>query len=135
MGDRRQPVRRRSGADAVVEMNDAASKPALIQELEPRADVARQRALAATHHHRHEKEIALFDQPHANRLAGELGTPDRNFWAPRQISAKSRITAGVSAVLPAVSQRGYRRRAHAVQILQVGLRDLSELIQAGVPGT
>ena len=59
-----------SGTYAVVEMNDAASKPALIQEFELCTDVARQCVLAATHEHRNDEQTALVDQPRGYRLTG-----------------------------------------------------------------
>jgi hypothetical protein len=67
-----------SGADAVVEVNDAVSESALIEKFELRVDVVRQGALAASHHDRAQEQMALVDQPRADRLAGELGTADRD---------------------------------------------------------
>jgi hypothetical protein len=56
-----------------VEVNDAVSEPALIETFELRADVVCQGALAASHHDREQEQMALVDQPRADRLAGELG--------------------------------------------------------------
>src|SRR5262245_15718199 len=68
----------RSGAHAVVEMNEAAREAALVEQLELRAHVVGHGALAASHHDRAQEQMALVDQPGADRLAGELGTPDRD---------------------------------------------------------
>jgi hypothetical protein len=57
-----------------VEVNDAVSEPAFIEKFELRADVVWQGALAASHHDRAQEQMALVDQPGADRLAGELGT-------------------------------------------------------------
>jgi len=59
-----------------VEVNDAVSEPALIEELELRADVVWQGALPASRHDRAQEQMALVDQPRADCVAGELGTPD-----------------------------------------------------------
>ncbi len=66
----------RSDADAVVEVNDAVSEPALIEKFELRADVVWQRALAGTHRDRTQEQMALVDQPRADCVARELGTPN-----------------------------------------------------------
>jgi hypothetical protein len=54
-------------------VNDTVSEPALIEKLELRADIVRQGGLAASHHDRAQEQMALVDQPCADRLAGELG--------------------------------------------------------------
>ena len=59
-----------------MEVNDAVSEPALVEKLKLRTDVVRQGALAASHHDRAQEQMALVDQPRANRVASELGTPD-----------------------------------------------------------
>ena len=61
-----------------MEMNDAASEPALIQQFELRTDVVGQCPLAATHQDWPEEQMALVDQTRRDCLAGELGTPDRD---------------------------------------------------------
>ena len=66
----------RSDAYAVVEVNDAVSEPALIDKFELRADVVGQRALAASHHDWAQEQMTLVDQPRANCVTSELGTPD-----------------------------------------------------------
>ena len=65
-----------SDAYAVVEVNDAVSEPALIEKFELRADVVWHGALAASHHDRAQEQMALVDQPQADCVASELGTPD-----------------------------------------------------------
>lgn len=69
-------VAARSDAYAVVEVNDAVSEPALIEKFELRSDVVWQGALAASHHDGVQEQMARVDQPRADCLAGELGTPD-----------------------------------------------------------
>ncbi len=59
-----------------MEVNDAVSEPALIEKFELRADVVWQGALAASHHDRAQEQMALVDEPRADCVAGELGTPD-----------------------------------------------------------
>lgn len=59
-----------------MEVNDAVSEPALIEKFELRADVVWQGALAASHHDRAQEQMALIDQPRADCVASELGTPD-----------------------------------------------------------
>jgi hypothetical protein len=59
-----------------VEVNDAVSEPAFIEKFELRADVVSQGALAASHHDRAQEQMALVDQPGADGVASELGTPD-----------------------------------------------------------
>ena len=60
---------------AVVEVNDAVSEPAFIEKFELRADVVSQGALAASHHDRAQEQMGLVDQPRADCVASELGTP------------------------------------------------------------
>jgi hypothetical protein len=57
-------------------MNDAVSEPALIEKLELRADGVWQGALAASQHDRAQEQMALVDQPRADCVASELGTPN-----------------------------------------------------------
>src|SRR4051794_7971429 len=66
----------RSHADAVVEVNDAVSEAAFIEELELRAHVASQRALAAADHDRAQEQVAFVDNARRDCLACELGAPD-----------------------------------------------------------
>jgi hypothetical protein len=73
----------RSDAYAVVEVNDAVSEPAFIEKFELRADVVWQGALAASHHDRAQEQMALVDQPRADCVASELGTPDCDVGPPR----------------------------------------------------
>ena len=65
-----------SGAYAVVEMNEAVSEAALIEQFESRPDVVRQGAFAAANHDRAQEEMALIDKAGADRLAGEIAAPD-----------------------------------------------------------
>jgi hypothetical protein len=60
----------RSAADAIAEVNDAVSEPALFQEGERDADVVGQCALATTNDDRPEEQVQLVDQPRGDRLAG-----------------------------------------------------------------
>ena len=59
-----------------MQVNYAASEPALVEELELGTNVARQCALAATYDDRYEKEMKVVDQACGDRLASELGTTD-----------------------------------------------------------
>ena len=71
-------ARRRSEAKSVVQVNDTAAEPALGHELQLDANAVRQRALPAADEHRDEEQVALIDQARGHRLAGELGTADRD---------------------------------------------------------
>jgi hypothetical protein len=59
-----------------VEVNDAVSEAAFIETFELRADVVSQGALAAFHHDRAQEQMALVEQPRADCVASELGTPN-----------------------------------------------------------
>ena len=59
-----------------MEVNDAVSEPALIEKVELRTDVVCKGALAASHHDRAQEQMALVDQPRADCVASEFGTPD-----------------------------------------------------------
>ena len=61
-----------------MEVDDAAAKAALVQQLELGMDAGGQGALATAHEDRHEDEMALVDQPLGDRLAGELRTANRD---------------------------------------------------------
>ena len=86
------PIASLSGTHAVVEMNDPASEPALIQEFELRTDVLRQCALAPTHDDRPEEQMALVDHPRGNRPPGQLGAPIA--MSTSEVSLSLRIVAG-----------------------------------------
>src|SRR3954451_17915849 len=64
----RRPSSTRSGADAVVEVNDPAMESALVDELEMATDIVRQGPLTATDDDRSEKKVQLVDQPCGDRL-------------------------------------------------------------------
>jgi hypothetical protein len=63
------------GSASVVEVDDAAAKAPLVQQLELGMDAGGQRTLATANEDRPEEEMALVDQPLSDRLAGELGPP------------------------------------------------------------
>jgi hypothetical protein len=68
-----------SDAYAVVDADNALAESALVQELELYASyVVRPYALAATGQNWDEEQTALVDQACGNRVAGELGTADRD---------------------------------------------------------
>ena len=69
-------VCRRSGADAVVQVDHAVVEPVLVDQLEIQPYVVRQRRRAAAHDHREEEQVQLVDQPGLERLARELGAAD-----------------------------------------------------------
>ena len=79
-----------------MEVNDAVAKAALVEQFELGTDVVGQGALAAAHHDRAEEQMALVDQPLADRLAGELGTADRDVGPPSTPSAAGSASASNS---------------------------------------
>src|SRR5436309_15091911 len=60
-----------SALDAVAEVHDTVAEPALLQELQLDAGVAGKCGLAFTDDHRMNEELALIDQPGAERVRGE----------------------------------------------------------------
>ena len=58
-------------------MNDAVVEAVLIEQFQLRPDVVRQGAFAPTNQDRAYEEMALIDEPGADRLAGEVAAPDR----------------------------------------------------------
>jgi hypothetical protein len=56
-----QPGRLASASRPVVQKDRPALKPALVEQLEPRADVVRQRSLATADENRHEQQLQLVD--------------------------------------------------------------------------
>lgn len=66
----------RSDVHAVVEVNDAVSEPAFIEKFELRTDVVSQGALAASDLDQAQEQMTLVDQPRAECVASELGTPN-----------------------------------------------------------
>ena len=72
-------VRREDDASAarpVAKKDRPALKPALVEQIEPRVDVVRQRSLATADENRHEQQVQLVDQARDDRLTGELGAAD-----------------------------------------------------------
>src|SRR5437016_7439062 len=65
-----------SAARPVAQKDRPALKPALVEQLEPRAGVVRQRSLATADENRHEQQLQLVDQARDDRLTGELGAAD-----------------------------------------------------------
>src|ERR1035441_10170270 len=117
-------------------MNDAVSDPALVEEFELSADLVPQCALAAAHHDRPEEQMALVDQPQSERLASELGTPDRDVSFGGLLEQADRI--GLEGALDLGARAGYRLKDPGVHDLLRRPPDLGEvpyhrwLISAGV---
>ena len=72
-------------------MNDAVFEAALIEQFELRADVVRQGAFAATDHDRAQEDMALVNQPGADRLAGELAAADCDVGRRGQLQLPDRV--------------------------------------------
>src|SRR5688572_20490418 len=68
-----------------MEMDHAVTESALVQQLEPEADVAGQRWIAASHNDGGEKQMALVDQTELQCLRSERRT------AHRDIARRSRL--------------------------------------------
>ncbi|CAB4885409.1 unannotated protein [freshwater metagenome] len=59
-----------------MEVNDAVSEPAFVEEFELHSDVVLQGALAAPHHDRTQEQMTLVDQTSAECVASELCPTD-----------------------------------------------------------
>src|SRR5262245_21664401 len=60
----------------IAQEDHPAVEPALVEQLEPRVDVVRQRSLATADENRHEQQLQLVDQARSDRLTAEIGTAD-----------------------------------------------------------
>src|SRR3954470_9841803 len=83
------------GARAVVEVNDAVGKPALVEQFELQADIIGEGSLPSPDQHCSEEEVELVDQPGPDRLPGELGTPDTDVPVRRRLQLADRIDVEV----------------------------------------
>src|SRR5664279_4920030 len=62
----------RSGRDAVVDVDDTIAEPALVEELEVSARVARKRRLARTDEYWTDEQLTLIDEPRPESVRGEV---------------------------------------------------------------
>src|SRR6266540_135931 len=124
-------------SEAVMEVDDAAAKAALVQQLELNMDAGGQGALATAHEDRHEDEMALVDQPLGDRLAGELRPADRDVGSRALLQPPDR--RGVELALDSGSLAAHRVKRPGVDNLLGRTPDLREvpghrrLIAAGLP--
>jgi hypothetical protein len=101
-----------SHAYAVSNINDTVCEPALVEEFELRAELVGQRPRATADHDRSEEQMALVDQAYGERLAGELGTPDRDV----------RVTAESTARAMACGTADVRKQSHSACLGSPGFR-------------
>ncbi len=59
-----------------MDVHDAGLKASLVQQLELRTNVERERASAASHHNRSDEQMELVDQAGTDRVRGEFGAAD-----------------------------------------------------------
>src|SRR4051794_33972740 len=82
----------RSAQDAVVEVQDTAAEPALLQQLQLDVGVSGERGLAFTDEHRIHEELALVDQPGVERVRGEGRPGDGQVAGGGRLDVADRVT-------------------------------------------
>jgi hypothetical protein len=72
---RHQIVAGWSGRDAVADVNNTIAEPALVEELEVGARVARKRGLTRADEYRMDEQLTLIDEPGIESVRGGFGPP------------------------------------------------------------
>src|ERR671911_884948 len=110
---------------AVAEVDHAVAETALVQQLELQADIVGEELLAASDHDGCDEQLAFVDQPGPERVAGEVGTADRQLTFRRRLQLTDGLRVEVS--LDPGPGRGRVLQRRGVHDLVGALPDLREV--------